>query len=268
MADLKIARIGTSGYSFLDWIGPFYPETVQKGKMLDYYVNYFDVVEINSSYYRIPHPKVFENIEKKTPPNFEFIVKGHQNLTHVREGVAKTVDEFKRSIGPLVDAGKLRGILLQFPYSFRWGPKNLSHLRRLARVLDDYPLYVEFRHRGWIRDESLALLRKAGVSVCSVDEPQIDALLRPELHSTSSSLYVRLHGRNAKQWWTGGALRYDYLYSEDQLRDWLTRIRECRTAAQSIYIFFNNCHRGQAVQNARMMKELIEAEPAREDTES
>jgi uncharacterized protein YecE (DUF72 family) len=101
-----------------------------------------------------------------------------------------------------------------------------------------------------------------------VDEPQIDALLRPELHSTSSSLYIRLHGRNAKQWWTGGALRYDYLYSENQLEDWLTRIRECRTATKSIYIFFNNCHRGQAVQNARMMKELIAAEPAREDTES
>jgi uncharacterized protein YecE (DUF72 family) len=267
MADLNDVKIGTSGYSFLDWVGPFYPDDIQKGRMLDFYVQHFDIVEINSSYYRIPHPRVFENMEKKTPPNFEFIVKTHRSVTHDRKDVMAQVDAYRESIKPLVDAGKLRGLLLQFPYSFRWSQQNLSYLARIIGLLDSYPLYFEFRHRGWQRDELFALFEKSKISLCSVDGPQISALPRHDLFEVSRRIYLRLHGRNAEQWWDGGALRYDYLYTEKQLKSWIDKIREAKRATGEIYIFFNNCHRGQAVQNAKMMKELIQLDMQREHEE-
>lgn len=260
MIDLSNIRIGTSGYYFLDWIGPFYPQSVEKGKMLDFYVNHFDVVEINSSYYRIPHSKVFENMEKKTPANFEFMVKAHKSITHDRADILKTSDQFKKSIEPLVMTGKLRGILMQFPYSFPWGSKNASYVAKAAGLFEGYPIYIEFRHRSWRRDETVDLFRGTGVNFCSVDGPQIDALPRQELVSDSENIYLRLHGRNAEQWWNGGALRYDYLYNEQQLKEWITRIRECKTPIESVYMFFNNCHSGQAVRNAKMMQELLRSE--------
>jgi len=119
-------RIGTSGYSFEDWRGVFYPGQIDKGKMLDYYQNYFDTVEINSTYYRIPHPAVLYNMAKKTKPEFEFIVKANQNLTHQRRQIEAPMVQFKEAIRPLVDRGQLKGILAQFPWSFKYSSANLA----------------------------------------------------------------------------------------------------------------------------------------------
>ncbi len=260
MVDLNKVKVGTSGYYFLDWIGPFYPQDIQKGKMLDYYVKHFDVVEVNSSFYRIPHPKIFENMEKKTPEHFEFMVKGYRGFTHDRSDLISISKEFRSSLEPLVETHKLCGILLQFPYSFKHSPRGLAHLTRVLDLLEGFPLYVEFRHRSWYKDEVFDLFARRGTRMCSVDGPQISAMPRPELISVSKGIYVRLHGRNAEQWWKGGALRYDYLYTEAQLEDWISKIRECAKPIQSVYMFLNNCHRGQAIQNARMMKELLRRE--------
>jgi len=265
MAVPKNIRIGTSGYSFLDWVGPFYPQGIEKGKMLDYYVNHFDVVEINSSYYSIPHPKVFENMEKKTPPNFEFIVKTHKSLTHDRTDIFIPTDQYKDAIKPLVDAGKLRGLLLQFPYSFKWTQQNFEYLKKATHMLAPTPLYLEFRYRGWLRDELFDWCSEKKINICSIDGPQIDSMPRDDLHQTSQNIYLRLHGRNAEKWWKGGPLRYDYLYSEDQLRDWIDKIRKSKKELDTLYVFFNNCHAGQAVQNARMMADLLRLEFDDED---
>lgn len=268
MIDLTKVKIGTSGYYFLDWIGPFYPQDIQKGKMLDYYVQHFDVVEVNSSFYRIPHPRVFENMEKKTPQHFEFIVKGYRGFTHDRSDLVSISREFRTSVESLVDTSKLHGILLQFPYSFKYGPRSIAHVSRLLDLLEGFSLYIEFRHRSWYEDEVFDLLERRGASMCSVDGPQISALPRPELINVSKGIYVRMHGRNAEQWWKGGALRYDYLYSEGQLRDWIDKIRKCSKPAQSVYVFLNNCHGAQAIQNARMLKELLKQETTNRSAES
>jgi uncharacterized protein YecE (DUF72 family) len=257
VAEPKEIRLGTSGYSFLDWVGPFYPEGIPKGNMLDFYVKSFDTVEINSSYYSIPHFKVFENMEKKTPPGFVFMVKGHKSLTHERSDVLGPVNQFVESIRPLRAAGKLKGVLLQFPYSFRWSQKNQTYILRVRDLLDGFDVYIEFRHRGWIRDDILLQLEQHKLSVCSVDCPQLDSLPRPLLLQSSKNVYVRLHGRNAEHWWKGGSLRYDYLYSEKQLTDWISKIRDSKRPIQNAYLFFNNCHLGQAVQNAKMMMGLL-----------
>jgi uncharacterized protein YecE (DUF72 family) len=260
LADLDNIKIGTSGYSFLDWIGPFYPKGIEKSEMLNYYVQHFDIVEIDSSYHSIPPAKVFESMERKTPEGFGFMVRTHKSITHERTDILAIVDKFKKSVSPLVEAGKLRGLLLQFPYSFRWSQKNLTYLTRVRDLLHGYPMYFEFWHRGWQRDEVFKLFEESKLYFCSVDVPQIDALPRPEVFNTADRIYIRLHGRNAVQWWRDGPLRYDYLYTDIELKRWIRRIRGVREKITEKYIFFNNCYAGQAVQNVREMTELLRLE--------
>jgi len=260
MADLKKTRVGTSGYSFLDWIGTFYPSGIEKGKMLDYYVQHFDTVEVNSSYYRIPHPKVFENMEKKTPPEFQFFIKVHKYITHDRKDLIETLDEFRTAIEPIANADKLSGLLVQFPYSFRWSKQNKVYLMQVANLLSGYKVYVEFRNRTWIREELIDFFTGARVHLCSIDGPQIQALPVPDIFNTGNRVYVRLHGRNREQWWNGGQLRYDYLYTEAELDEWIRKIVRLKAQPEEISILFNNCHQAKAVKNAVMMKQLIERE--------
>lgn len=116
--------LGTSGWSFKDWVGPFYPAGTERAHMLGYYLREFPAVEVNSTYYRIPHWRTFEAIAKKTPPGFEIVVKTHHDMTHLRSREPGLYQEFERSILPLREAGKLTGILAQFPYGFRRTPQN------------------------------------------------------------------------------------------------------------------------------------------------
>ncbi len=259
MADLDNIKIGTSGYSYLDWVGTFYPEGIRNSDMLEYYAEHFDVVEINSLYQSIPSPRILENMEQKTPENFSFMVRTHKSITDDRTDILAGVEKFKESIAPLSETGKLRGLLLQFPYSFRWSQKNFTYLTRVRDLLHGFPLYFEFRHRGWQRDEVFTLFYESKLHLCSMDAPQIDALPRPELFSTARRAYIRLHGRNSAQWWHRGAHRYDYSYTEIELKQWIRRIRETRDVIREKYIIFNNCHAGQAVRNAREMIDILKA---------
>jgi uncharacterized protein YecE (DUF72 family) len=251
--------IGTSGYSFADWVGPFYPRGYAFGDMLPYYARHFPVVEVNSTYYRIPSPRTFEQMERRTPPGFRFIVKVHQVLTHERRVDTESIASFRACLEPLLAAGKLDGLLAQFPWSFKntsWGRRYLVAVRR---ALPDAPLFVEFRHASWATEESWQLLRDHRIGYCVVDEPALRGLMPPVVELTSPLGYVRYHGRNADQWWGhSGADRYNYSYSEEELRDWLPRIGEMSAQAEKVYVFFNNCHAGQAAQNAQLMQQLLD----------
>ena len=130
-------RIGTSGYSFADWVGPFYPPGTPKSGMLAVYVRQFPVVEVNSTYYRIPPARTFAQMEAKTPPDFEFIVKTFQDMTHKGSRDPEIYYEFHAALEPLRQAGKLKGLLAQFPWAFRHTKENLEHLTFLRRVLSD-----------------------------------------------------------------------------------------------------------------------------------
>ncbi len=250
-------RVGTSGYSFDDWVGPFYPGDIKKGKMLDYYVNHFNTVEINSTYYRIPHPAVMANIEKKTPKDFEFMVKAPQQLTHKRKSIEETVKAFKECLKPVEDAGKLKGILAQFPYSFKFTNTGLEYIKNCRELLKPHDLFVEFRHDGWVNRQMYDSLRDSKIGYVNVDEPQLPGLLKPDCFNTTRTGYIRLHGRNAEHWWEGGALRYDYDYSPEQLQEWKEKIDKLRGKTDKLFIFFNNCHLGQAIKNATDMKLLL-----------
>lgn len=251
-------KVGTSGYSFDDWKGTFYPEKIQKGKMLDHYVQYFSTVEINSTYYRIPHPAVMGNIEKKTPDDFEFIVKVPQAVTHKRKDVEPIVEKFRECLHPMEEKGKLKGLLVQFPYSFKFSTGGLEYVNYCKELLAPNPLFVEFRHNGWVNRIIYDNFRNHGIGYVAVDEPRLPGLLKPDMFGTTDTAYLRLHGRNAEQWWTGGPLRYDYDYSHEELQEWKQKVDKMQNKAKKMYIFFNNCHLGQAVKNARDMMKLLD----------
>jgi uncharacterized protein YecE (DUF72 family) len=249
--------VGTSGYSFDDWVGNFYPVGIRKGDMLKEYVKHFAGVEVNSTYYRIPHPAVLKRMEEKTPDGFEFVIKANQQMTHKGSKDESLYRSFKEAIRPVIDVGKFGGIIAQFPWGFKRTADNMAHLEFLKDKFSEYPLFVEFRNSEWITEDMFDNLRTAGIGYCAVDEPRLKGLVPPVARVTTDMGYVRLHGRNAKNWWGRGGDRYDYLYNEAELKEWLDKIKDMSRKAKRTYVFFNNCHVGQAARNASLMKELL-----------
>lgn len=250
-------RVGTSGYSFDDWKGKFYPDNIDKGKMLDYYVRFFPTVEINSTYYRIPHPAVTANMVKKAPDNFDFMVKVPQSFTHRRTDLDKDIEQFRQAIRPMEESGKLSGLLAQFPYSFKFGEDGLDYLSICKEAVAPNELFVEFRHNSWVNRPMYDRLKNEQIGYVCVDEPELVGLLKPDLFATTDTAYVRLHGRNKEKWWEGGALRYDYKYSEEELKQWREKLLKIEDKVKRIYIYFNNCHLGQASGNARQFMQML-----------
>jgi uncharacterized protein YecE (DUF72 family) len=251
-------RVGTSGYSFKDWRGPFYPPDLPDQKMFGYYVRFFNCVEINSTYYRMLSPAAMARMADQSPDDFVFTVKLHRSITHDRSSLLANIAEFKNSVGPLRERGKLGGLLAQFPWSFRNTRENRDHLLLLQQHFGGAPLFVEFRNAGWAVPGVLGFIQANGLAICSVDEPDLPGLMPPQAFLTSDKGYVRFHGRNAATWWGGGAEeRYNYAYSADELLPWADRIKALRQKAAKIYVFFNNCHAGHAARNALLMKRLL-----------
>jgi uncharacterized protein YecE (DUF72 family) len=250
-------RVGTSGYSFSDWVGIVYPAGAKPGDFLSHYARLFDTVEINATYYRIPSPATFHSMLRKVPPSFTFVVKLPREMTHEREGFARAVVPFFAAVEPLAEAGQLGGLLAQFPYSFKPEPESEEHLRRLAGEVGGrgVPVNVEVRHAAWSRDETYALLRDLGLGFVNVDLPSLRDLPGPTGLVTSEVGYVRLHGRNSRAWWgKDERARYDYLYSERELEEWRPRIEETASNSRLCYVFANNCHLGQSVVNALQLQ--------------
>ena len=251
-------RVGTSGYSFADWVGPFYSAGTKRGAMLDEYVHHFDVVEINSTYYRVPSASMFERMNEKTPEGFEFIVKLFRGMTHEIVDDSEMYRHFTGAVAPLVEAGKFGGYLAQFPWKFKKSKDALVHMGALRKKLGEAPLFVEFRHDSWIEDKTFEFLRDLGVGYCSVDEPPLKGLVPPLVAATTDEGYVRFHGRNAKNWWgKGGGDRYDYDYNSEELSEWADKMLDLESKVKKVYAFFNNCHAGHAARNAELMIEML-----------
>lgn len=250
--------IGTSGYSFADWVGPFYPPGMRSSDFLRYYAEHFPAVEVNATYYRIPARDTFERIEAKTPPGFRFVVKLHQSMTHEGLSGPALCRELLEAIAPLREAGKLDGLLAQFPWAFRRTPEHEAHLEALRGRFEGDPLFVEFRHDSWATPDLAAFLEARGLGFCAVDEPALEHLMPPIALRTAPDAYVRFHGRNAANWWgRSGGDRYDWDYKAAELREWLGKIQALADQARRTYLFFNNCHAGQAARSAKLMQELL-----------
>jgi uncharacterized protein YecE (DUF72 family) len=254
--------IGTSGYSYDDWVGPFYPEGTSKGAFLALYAAEFPVVELNFTYYSQPSAGALQRMVENTPSGFLFCLKAHRSMTHeIGESWEKDVAVFRRGIEPLVSAHRLSAVLLQFPYSFAYTPESRERLAALTQMLSGLPLAVEFRKSEWQNDRVLDGLRERGIALVSVDEPDLPRLLKPTTAVTADFSYIRFHGRNGKNWWTGdNTTRYDYLYAREELGEWVDRVKVILQRARQLMLFFNNHRRGMAVQNAREMRQLLHAQ--------
>lgn len=248
-------RIGTSGYSFKDWVGPYYPPGTSNQKMLPFYAQDFDTVEVNYTYYRMPTEKTMAGMAQRTPDGFCFFVKANKAFTHERD--ISESDAFLAALAPMRSEGKLAGTLFQFPQSFKNTEENRKYLKAVAGEFGE-DIAVEFRDRSWDQEAVYDYLGQLKLNFVSVDEPEVSTLFPRVARATADIGYLRLHSRNGSKWYKGGAARYDYLYSEKELREWLPGLKAMAKKASNLFIYFNNCHKGQAVENAKRMKELVQ----------
>lgn len=250
-------RLGTSGFSYNDWVGPFYPADLPRRDWLSYYAGEFDTVELNVTYYRVPDRRTVAGWVERTPEGFLFAVKAHGGLTHER--VEPDFAGFVEAIAPLREAGKLACILAQFPYAFGPTKANWAYLEALRDGLSDHPAVVEFRQRAWVREETFARLAALGLGYCCVDEPNLEGLMPPEARRTSPFGYVRFHGRNAEKWWNHEQAwqRYDYSYAPEELSGWVPRLRLLERGSDVVLVYANNHYRSQSVDALRKLRELL-----------
>jgi uncharacterized protein YecE (DUF72 family) len=252
-------HIGTSGYSYEDWKGVFYPQGIKSGDMLAYYSQHFGFTEINSTYYKIPNAFMMYNMQKKTGDDFLFTVKLHQSMTHGRNASKLDYDSFIEAVNVLEQVGKLGCLVGQFPYSFHFNKENMDYILRLKERLIDFKISVEFRNNKWLNEECFQFLKANDIGYICVDEPALYGLPDTSCIATSQVAYLRLHGRNSQKWWNHNESyeRYDYLYSEQELLEWKDKIIKLEEEASSCFVSFNNHFRAQAVINARMLGELL-----------
>jgi len=249
-------RIGTSGYSFKDWKGTFYPEDLPAQQMLPFYAERFDTVEVNFTYYRMPTEETTAGMAAKVPEGFTFFVKAFQDLTH--KGDLSGAAEFASGVEPMREAGKLAGLLFQFPQRFKRTRANREYLAALVKGFEGFTLAFEFRDRSWAREDVYRSLEERSVALVCPDEPEASTLFPRLARATSDVGYVRFHSRAGEKWYKGEAARYDYDYSDDELREWLPMLEAMARRAKRLFVYFNNCHRGQAAKNAESMKRIVE----------
>ncbi|MDH5173735.1 MAG: DUF72 domain-containing protein [Elusimicrobiota bacterium] len=263
-------RIGTSGFSFPDWRGVVYPENIQPKDALPYYEQElgFNTVEINFTYYTLPGLKTMEGLVKKTTEDFDFVVKAFKGMTHdpfdnrlekrpeITE-VKETFEKFLYSMKPMIEKKKLGAVLLQFPVFFYPRPENKDYLLHCKEWLSDVPAVIEFRNRTWAEPETFTFLKDNDLAYCIVDEPKLPRLMPFVEEVTSNIGYLRLHGRNQNWFNVPTSERYNYLYSDKELKEFVDPIKRIHQRAQRGYVFFNNCHAGSAARNALQMKSFL-----------
>jgi uncharacterized protein YecE (DUF72 family) len=260
-------KVGTSGFSFADWKGAVYPPGLREREMLSYYEKElgFKTLEVNFTYYTLPSQKSFEAMSKKTSGDFEFVVKAYKGMTHeIRSKETgemldnrEVFEKFKYSLLPLSQDRKLTAVLAQFPYGFFPNRENFGYLQKFKEEMGDVPLVFEFRNQTWMKESTFEYLSKNDVGYCIVDEPKLPKLM-PYLPRTTSEIgYFRFHGRNPQWFNVPMSVRYNYLYSEKELREFVPDIQEISQKTAKTLVFFNNCYAGSAAKNAVQMAKLL-----------
>jgi uncharacterized protein YecE (DUF72 family) len=284
-------RIGTSGWNYPSgngrWNGVFYPATRSKRAGTDqfdelrFYADHFDTVEVNTTFYGQPRAEITRGWAMRTPAGFDFSLKLYQKFTHpkmFRDAALRSapgsggalldllatvtqsdIDDFRTGVDPLASAGKLGALLAQFPASFKDTPASRDYLAQLLRAFTDYPVAVELRHRSWSDaiGETLSLLNAFNAAWVQIDEPKFRFSIRQNyLPNVKSFYYMRLHGRNAEQWWRHDKSedRYNYLYSAGELREFGDTAGAAERLVKKSYLYTNNHFSAKSVVNAVMLK--------------
>ena len=254
--------IGPSGWSYPDWYGIVYPSSRPRSfRPLAFIAQMFNAVEVNSSFYAIPQATTTASWPPQVGESFRFAFKLPRDFTHesVRDPDPQMVERFKVALRPVRESGKLGPVLFQFPWSFHFTPTAAERLSRLTDAFAEYDRSIEVRHTSWLRPEALEFLRRVG-GFCNIDQPLLRACIPPEQYVFGPTAYVRLHGRNKQNWFADGIPsyeRYNYLYSDDELREWVARINAMLAEARDVYVFANNHYRGQGVVNALELRQLL-----------
>lgn len=257
--------IGTSGFSYQEWIDSgFYPKKTKSAHMLELYSRSFSLVELNYTWYQMVRAEAMERMLTRVGDDFYCTAKLTRTMTHdIADNWPTQAELYSRGIAPLMSSGRLLAVLIQFPPSFRRTTGNRQYLARLFDRLQKLPLAVEFRHRSWARERVYSGLRDRGVTMVTVDAPALPDLFPAlDIITNPSLFYLRLHGRNGRDWYCGTMQKqFNYCYSEQELRGWVERIQNnpamgsrCRRGI----IVFNNHVAGQAVNNGRTMACLLE----------
>jgi uncharacterized protein YecE (DUF72 family) len=272
--------VGTAGWSYKDWEGVVYPPGLKrKQHPVEYLAQFVDCIEINSSFYGHIRPEVGKLWCRKAAaanPAFQFTAKLNKAFTHspiavVQSTSSETIratdeDEqlAKQGLDVLAGEGKLGALLVQFPVSFKNTNENRDWLDAVVQKFKQYPLVVEVRHSSWNNEGILRYFAEKGVAFCNIDQPKLGQSLHPTEHVTSPVGYVRLHGRNYREWFDSDNRddRYNYLYTKDELEGWKERITRIAEKAEKTYAVANNHFRGQAAVNAIQLKRML-GQPAK-----
>lgn len=247
MKTLNNILLGTSGWSYRDWIGPFYKK--KEKSMLKAHSKVFKTVEIDSTFYAYPSKGTVMGWVKYSPEDFVFVAKlpkliTHEKMLDLEEGIEEDLNRFCDLIRPILLNGKLGCLLIQLP------PKYKFHLDRLEKFLQILPVEfkfaVEFRHLSWMRSETWKLLEKYRVAYTIVDEP----LLPPEVQVTSDFAYFRWHGRGTRPW-------FNYRYRVEELKPWVPKVCKVAKRVKTVYGYFNNHYHGYAVENCLQVLEML-----------
>jgi uncharacterized protein YecE (DUF72 family) len=261
-----VIRVGTSGWSYDDWAGAFYPPGLPKNAWLGYYAKFFRTTEINSTYYTFPAPAIVEEWIRKASKfkGFEYSLKMPKKVTHdsLLTDIQTAKDFEAKVLAPMKMAGMLGAVLLQVSPALR-NPDHLDRLGSFLSALDtkEYDYAIELRHRSWIREYGLdrdvvMLLKKHDVAFCAVDGPSMP----PVFVNTGRHSYLRLHGRNRDIWFSkdknlnGRMNRYDYVYTREELEPWRERVS---SVPGTVRVYFNNHPHANAVKNAKLFEFML-----------
>ncbi len=269
--------VGTSGWSYDDWVGPFYPEKAARGfSRLGFYADFFDCVEVNSTFYRHFPPEVGEKWlnEVEGNPNFVFIIKLFRDFTHGKKGEGADFNFNRKTVllflAPFAESRKLGGVLIQFSEFFRDSRASRDKVSLLLDNFHDFQLFLEMRHASWYRRDGREFLDRNNVSLVAVDQPGLSGMAEFDAGIVGSTAYVRLHGRNLDKWSASRRdlskklrngnrgdqdsgdrnARYDYLYSNGELDEIEREVSKVQERCKRVYVVANNHPMGKAVANA------------------
>ena len=273
--------VGTAGWSYKDWEGIVYPAQIKKSQHpVEFMARYIDVLEINTSFYGHIKPewgKLWSRMARAVNPQFIFTAKLNRAFTHspiaVNESTSadtiRATEEDERlareGLESVAAEGTLGAVLAQFPISFKNTNANRDYLESVIEKFKQFPLVVEVRHNSWTNEGTLRYFTEKGVAFCNIDQPKLGKAITPTEHVTAPLAYVRLHGRNYDQWFDSDSRndRYNYLYTDPELRGWKTRIDNIAEKAQKTFVIANNHFEGKAAVNALQLKNMITGRPVR-----
>jgi len=278
--------------------GRFYPPSARSAESrLQFYASQFKIVEVDSAYYSMPAEQTARLWVQRTPPGFVFDVKAFRLFTNhptpvkalprdVREALPPEASQklnvyqsdvppellnelwrrFEAALLPLDSATKLGVVLFQFPPWFYPGNEQRDYIAACKEKLPQYRIAVEFRHNSWLaeknRERTIDFLRRNNLTFVCVDEPQgFGSSMPPVVEATSDVAVIRFHGRNAEMWEKKGttvAERFNYLYSKDELHEWVPRIKELSARTRQLHVLFNNCYEDKAVANGRQIALMLD----------